>query len=75
MPPPRVPRVVSLLAFVGILWYLNETAPRLIPAVLGLLVLYVALTNLERVNQLFGSAEASLRAGFGAPVAERKGGR
>lgn len=70
----RVPRILSLLAFVGILWYVNQSAPRVVPAVLGLIVLYVALTHVGRVSALFGSAETSVATAF-APPAPKAGRR
>lgn len=75
MAPVRLPRILSLLAVVGVLWYVNSTAPRIVPSVLLLLLLYVALTNITRVEALFGSLEASIVRGFGQPVPARIGGK
>lgn len=75
MAPVRVPRILSLLAFVGLLWYVNATAPRIVPAILVLLALYAALTNTDRVQALFASASASVARGFGGAPLERKGGK
>jgi hypothetical protein len=69
--PVKVPRILSLIAFVGILWYVNQSAPRLVPAVLGLVVLYVALTHVPRVSALLGSAEGSVATAFTPPAAAR----
>ncbi len=75
MAPVRVPRILSLLGFVGVLWVVNTAAPRIVPAILGLLVLYVALTNITRVEALFANLDAAIVRGFGQPVPERKGGK
>lgn len=56
----RVPRVVGLLFLVAVLYGLNQVAPRILPAILGLLVLYAAVTNVGRAEALIGSIDASL---------------
>jgi hypothetical protein len=58
--PLHTPRIVGLLATVGLLVWVNRTAPRIVPAVLGILVLYAALANIDRVTALIGSFQGSL---------------
>ena len=57
---PHVPRIIQLLAAIGLLVWVNREAPRILPAMLALVVLYVALTNVERAEELVGMAEDSL---------------
>lgn len=64
MTTAALPRIVPLLAFVGLFWYVNVAAPRILPGILVLLVLYAALTNTDRVALLFGSAERSVATRF-----------
>ena len=56
----HVPRVVALLASLALLVWVNHSAPRILPAVLALVVLYAALTNLERAQALIESGPAAL---------------
>jgi hypothetical protein len=56
----HVPRIVALLASLALLVWVNREAPRILPAILALVVLYAALTNVERAQALIGSAEESL---------------
>lgn len=57
---PHVPRVVQLLSAVALLVWVNREAPRILPAILALVVLYVALTNVQRAEELVGIAETGL---------------
>lgn len=57
---PHVPRIVQLLSAVALLVWVNREAPRILPAILSLVVLYVALTNLQRAEELVGIAEDGL---------------
>lgn len=57
---PQVPRIVSLIAALALLAWVNREAPRILPAVLALVVLYVGLTNVPRVQSLIGGGQASL---------------
>lgn len=57
---PQVPRIVSLIAALALLAWVNREAPRILPAVLALVVLYAALTNLERAEALLGGGQAAL---------------
>jgi len=54
------PRVVPLLYAAVLLVAINRAAPRLLPAVLFLLVLYAALTNLPRAEALLGGIDDAL---------------
>lgn len=60
MTPTSVPRIVPLLATLAVLVYVNRTAPQILPAILSLLVLYAALTNLPRAQALLGGFDESL---------------
>lgn len=63
-PAPKVPRIITLLAFgAGIVWA-NSEFPEAIPAILLLVLLYVALTNIDRVDALLGGFESSVASGF-----------
>jgi hypothetical protein len=57
---PQVPRILVLLSTLAVLVYVNRTAPRILPAVLALLVLYAALTNLPRAQALLGGFDDAL---------------
>lgn len=71
---PKVPRIVTLVAFgAGIVWA-NRAFPDLIPAILILVLLYVALTNLDRVDALLGGFETSVTKGFAAATPSSAGG-
>lgn len=50
----QVPRIVPLLATLAILAYVNRAAPRILPAIFALLVLYAAVTNVPRAQALLG---------------------
>ena len=75
MPAQKLPRIVGLLAFVGILWWVNQSAPRIIPGILVLLVLYAALTHVPAVEGLFGSAQTSVTKRFPARTTGDRPGR
>lgn len=73
-PAPKVPRVVTLLAFgAGIVWA-NREFPEAIPAILLLVLLYVGLTNIDRVDALLGGFESSVAAGFASAKSPTGGG-
>lgn len=57
---PQVPRIVSLIAALALLAWVNREAPRILPAVLALVALYAALTNLERAEALLSGGQAAL---------------
>ena len=75
MAPVRLPRIVALIAFVGLFWWTNQAAPRIVPGILLVIVLYVVLTNITRTESLFGAFESSIARGFARPAPERKGGK
>jgi len=62
LPPgeAHLPRIVAVISAIALLAWANREAPRILPAVLMLLVLYAALTNLDRAEQLLGQGEAAL---------------
>lgn len=62
MEPLHLPRIVGLIATLALLVWANQaTRPRIVLAVIGILVLYAALTNVDRVTALIGSFQGSLR--------------
>lgn len=64
METPRVPLAVGLLVAVGLLLAVARLAPELVEAVLALIVLYLAVTNVGRARELFAAAPAALEAIF-----------
>lgn len=57
----HLPRIVGLVATLALLVWVNDnTKSRILPAVLGILVLYTALTNIDRATALIGSLQGSL---------------
>lgn len=58
--PLHTPRIVGILAVLALLYGANMVAPKIIPAVLGLLVLYALLTNVPRFVTLIDQGQASL---------------
>lgn len=69
MTDPQLPRIVGILAAVGLALALNEYAPGTLQAVLLLIVLYAVLTNVPRVQELIGTVPATLRRGYSGPAA------
>lgn len=58
--PLHTPRIVAVLAVLALLYGANIVAPKIIPAVIGLLVLYALLTNVPRFVALLDAGQASL---------------
>jgi hypothetical protein len=56
----HVPRVLILLAVVGVGYGMNELAPGVLQAVLLLLIAYVVLTNADRAKGLINSVPRGL---------------
>lgn len=56
----RPPPIVSILALLVLLAVLNEWWPELIPAYLVLAALYLALTHVERAQELLRAGPAGL---------------
>lgn len=56
----HLPRIVPILATVALLYLVNQAAPRILPTVLGLLVLYALLANVPRFVALVDSGNAGL---------------
>lgn len=58
--PLRLPRIVDILAALTLLYLVNREAPRILPAVLGLIILYALLTNVPRAVALIDQGQSSL---------------
>jgi len=58
----RLPRIVGILAAVGLLYGAWLLEPRWITGALGLVILYALLTNAPRAVALIDQADAGLRA-------------
>jgi hypothetical protein len=57
----RLPRIVPLVATLAVAAWVNDrTKNEILPAVLGILVLYAALTNIDRATALIRSFQGSL---------------
>jgi hypothetical protein len=69
MTAPRVPLAVGLVVAIAILLAAARLAPELVEALVALLVLYLAVTNADRVTELFAAAPRALEALFPPPVA------
>ncbi len=66
----HVPRIIGLVGTLAVLaWANRETRSPILPAVAGLLVLYAALTNIDRTTALIRSLNDSL-AGLFLPRAQ-----
>jgi hypothetical protein len=72
---PHVPRVVALLAVVGLAIAANRFWPGTLQAVIALVVLYVALTHSSELLGLVGMAPAGLASAFHNDPAHAGGGR
>lgn len=59
---PGVPRVLGLLAFLALLWWLNREAPGVLPAILVLVALYLVVTHEPKVAELVGTVPGWLTA-------------
>jgi hypothetical protein len=57
---PHTPRIIGLIAGVAGLVALNRIAPELITRVLILVVIYAAVTNLDRATWLINQGPAAL---------------
>lgn len=61
----QLPRFLGLIAALGLLLWVNDkTNWRVVPATLGLVVLYAALTNVDRAQALIGSVVTSTQSAF-----------
>jgi hypothetical protein len=56
----RTPPIVSLMALLILLAILHEAWPELVPAYLGLALLYLVLTHVDRAQELLRAGPAGL---------------
>lgn len=73
--PAQLPRIVPLIGAAGLALVANRFAPGPLVAVIGLVVAYVALTNVPRVLDLVNTAPAGLRSAYQAAPGHAGGGR
>ncbi len=71
----RTPRIIGIIAAFALLYGAWLVEPRWITGALGLIILYVILTNVPAATALIAQADNALAAAFTPPALGASGGK